>query len=455
MNGQREHWGSRVGFILAAAGSAIGLGNIWRFPFVTGTNGGAAFVVIYLIAIIFIGYPLMVSEITLGRKSQKNPIGAFLAIAPNSPWWIVGALGVFAGFLILSYYSVVAGWAVAYIFKALAGFTMDMDFGTMFYRTIGVDLGDGLTNIYTPILWHAVFMILTLSIIAAGVVKGIQRWVKILMPLLFVLLVALVLRAVTLPGAGAGITFYLRPDFSAITGRTFLAAIAQSFFTLSLGMGAMITYGSYLSSSENIGDNAAWVVGLDTAVAIIAGFAIFPAVFALGLEPGQGPGLTFVTLPAVFAQMPAGAFFGFLFFLLLAVAALTSAISLLEVVVAWLVDEKGWPRVKASLIIGVIIFIVGIPASLGYSVLGNITFLGLDVLDTYDWWANSIILPLGGLLTAIFVGYVWTAKKAQEYSNDPKGKIYVGDWYGFLIKYVVPAAIIIVMFFGLWDTFTG
>ncbi len=455
MNGQREHWGSRVGFILAAAGSAVGLGNIWRFPYVTGTNGGAAFVVIYLAAIIFIGYPLMVSEINLGRKTQKNPVGAFMAMAPGTPWWIVGALGVFAGFLILSYYSVVAGWAVSYIFKALGGFSANTDFVTMFYRTIGVDLGDGLTNIFTPILWHAVFMGMTLAIIAAGVVKGIQRWVKILMPLLFVLLVILVLRAITLPGAGSGIAFYLRPDFSQITGRTFLAAIAQSFFTLSLGMGAMITYGSYLSNKENIGDNAAWVVGLDTGIAIIAGFAIFPAVFALGLEPGAGPGLTFITLPAVFAQMPAGTFFGFLFFLLLAVAALTSAISLLEVVVAWLVDEKGWPRVKASVIIGAIIFLVGIPASLGYSVLGNVTFLGFDVLDTFDWWANSIILPLGGLLTCIFVGYVWTAKKAQDYANDPKGKIFIGDWYGFLIKYVVPAAIIIVMFFGLWDTFTG
>ncbi|HHX77085.1 MAG TPA: sodium-dependent transporter, partial [Firmicutes bacterium] len=289
MNNTREHWGSRVGFILAAAGSAIGLGNIWRFPYITGTNGGAAFVIIYLLAIALIGYPLMVAEISLGRKSQKNPIGAFLAMAPDTPWWLVGALGVFAGFLILSYYSVVAGWAVAYIFKSIGGFATDTQ--TLFFSTIGVDVGEG-ADFITPLIWHGVFMAMTIGIIAAGVVKGIQRSVKILMPLLFILLLILVVRSVTLPGAAAGVSYYLKPDFSAITGRSFLAAVAQSFFTLSLGMGAMITYGSYLNKEENIGDNAAWVVSLDTLVAFLAGFAVFPAVFALGLEPGQGPGLT-------------------------------------------------------------------------------------------------------------------------------------------------------------------
>ncbi len=451
MDNKREQWGSRVGFILAAAGSAIGLGNIWRFPYVTGTNGGAAFVIIYLLAIVLIGYPLMVAEISLGRKTQKNPIGAFLALAPGTPWWFVGALGVFAGFLILSFYSVVAGWAVAYIFKALGGFAPDTQ--ALFYSTIGVDLGEG-ADYLTPILWHGLFMVLTVAIIAAGVVKGIQRWVKILMPLLFILLLILVLRSVTLPGAGAGVSYYLKPDFSAITGRTFLAAVAQSFFTLSLGMGAMITYGSYLNKGENIGDNAAWVVGLDTIVAFLAGFAVFPAVFALGLEPGQGPGLTFVTLPAVFAEMPAGSFFGVLFFLLLTIAALTSAISLLEVVVAWLVDEKGWSRVKASLLMGFLIFLVGIPASLGYNLLSGVgAFRQADLLDTYDWLANSVVLPLGGFLTAIFAGYVWKAGEAQAYANEPKGKIILGRWYGFLLKYAVPAAIILVLFFGLYDTF--
>ncbi len=454
MLGDREHWTTRVGFILAAAGSAVGLGNIWRFPYVTGMNGGAAFLLIYLVAIVIIGYPMMVTEMTLGKKTQRNPVGAFKAMAPNTPWWLVGALGVFTGFVILSYYSVVAGWSLAYIFRAIGGFTPDMDFANLFYTTIGVDIGEG-PNIITPIIWHLVFMGITVGVIASGVVRGIQRWVKILMPVLFILLLILVVRSVTLPGAGEGLAFYLSPDFSAVTGQTFLDAIAQSFFTLSLGMGAIITYGSYLSKDSTIGDNGGWVVGLDTGIAIIAGFAIFPAVFALGLEPGAGPGLTFITLPAVFAELPAGSFFGFLFFLLLSIAALTSAISLLEVVVAWLIDEKGWTRSKASILMGVIIFLVGIPTSLGYNVLGDVTFLGMDLLDTYDWFANALFLPIGGLLTAIFVGYVWQAKRAQEFANDPPGKIKIGDWYGFLIRYIVPLAIIVVLIFGLIDTFGG
>ncbi len=454
MLGDREHWTNRLGFILAAAGSAVGLGNIWRFPYVTGVNGGAAFIVIYLITIIIIGYPMMVTEMALGKKTQKNPVGAFKAMAPNSPWWLVGALGVFTGFVILSYYSVVAGWSLAYIFRALAGFAPDMDFVSIFYTTIGVDIGEG-PNIISPLIWHLIFMALTVGIIAAGVVKGIQRWVKILMPILLILLLILVVRAVTLPGASAGLAFYLSPDFSEVTGRTFLDAIAQSFFTLSLGMGAILTYGSYLSKETTIGDNGGWVVGLDTGIAIIAGFAIFPAVFALGMEPGAGPGLTFITLPAVFAELPGGTFFGFLFFLLLSIAALTSAISLLEVVTAWLVDEKGWARSRAAILMGVIIFLVGIPPSLGYNVLGGFSFLGMDVLDTYDWFANALFLPIGGLLTAIFVGYVWQAKKAQEFANDPPGSIRIGDWYGFLIKYIVPLAIIVVLIAGLIDTFGG
>jgi len=454
MLGDREHWTNRLGFILAAAGSAVGLGNIWRFPFVVGMNGGAAFIIIYLITIIIIGYPMMVTEMALGKKTQKNPVGAFKAMAPNSPWWLVGALGVFTGFVILSYYSVVAGWSLAYIFRAIQGFHPGIDFANLFYTTIGVDIGDG-PNIITPLIWHLVFMGLTVGIIASGVVKGIQRWVRILMPVLLILLLILVVRAVTLPGAGAGLDFYLSPDFGDVTGRTFLDAIAQSFFTLSLGMGAILTYGSYLSKETTIGDNGGWVVGLDTGIAIIAGFAIFPAVFALGFEPAAGPGLTFITLPAVFAELPAGSFFGFLFFVLLSVAALTSAISLLEVVAAWLIDEKGWARSRAAMVMGAVIFVVGIPTSLGYNVLSDVTFLGMDLLDTYDWFANALFLPIGGLLTAIFVGYVWQAKKAQEFANDPPGAIRIGDWYGFLIKYIVPLAIIVVLIFGLIDTFAG
>jgi NSS family neurotransmitter:Na+ symporter len=446
--GQRETWGSRVGFILAAAGSAIGLGNIWRFPYLTGTSGGGAFILLYLIAIAIIGYPIMIAEITIGRTTQRNPVGAFKALAPNTPWYLVGSLGVLAGFFILSYYSVVAGWSVSYVFKALFGsFAPGTDYAGAFVSHI--------SGVWEPIIWHGIFMALTIGIIASGVVDGIQRSVSVMMPLLFCLLLLLVIRSVTLPGAMEGIAFLVKPDFSAVTARTFLDALSQAFFSLSLGMGAMITYGSYLSKKEDIGGNAAWVVGLDTMAAIIAGFAIFPAVFALGFEPSQGPGLTFITLPAVFAEMPLGKFFATIFFILLSIAALTSAISLLEVVVAWLVDEKGWSRPRASVVLGIICFIIGVPTSLGYSTLSHITFLGMDLLDTYDWVANSLMLPLGGLLIAIFTGYVWGAQKAADAANHTTGGVKVGAWWMFLIRYVAPILTGLVMLSGLMSRLGG
>lgn len=444
----REHWGSRLAFVLAAAGSAVGLGNIWRFPYIVGTNGGAAFVVIYLIIIALIGYPMMVTEMTIGRRTNKNAIGSFLALAPGTPWWIVGAMGVLAGFVILSFYSVVAGWAMAYFFKTLSG---GLGAGTDF-----VDAFVGhISSPVTPLIWHALFMALTLGIISAGIVKGIERTVKILMPALFILLLLLVFRSLTLPGAAAGVAFYLSPDFSQITAQSILAAVGQSFFTLSLGMGCMITYGSYLRKTDEVPDNAAWVVGLDTAIALIAGFAIFPAVFALGFDPAAGGGLAFITLPAVFAEMPAGTLFGALFFLLLTVAAITSAISLLEVVVAWLIDEKGMERKKASLSMGVLIFLLGIPASLSEGVMSDVVFLDTNFFGFLEFLTDFVLLPGGGLLTAIFAGHVWKAHRAREEANSVVGAINIGAWYDVLIKWIVPIAIGIVMITGFIDRFGG
>ena len=444
---ERETWTSKLGFILAAAGSAVGLGNIWRFPYVVGENGGALFLIIYLAAIFFIGYPVMISEMAIGRKSNKNPVGAFKALAPDTPWWLAGALGVFTGFVILSYYSVVGGWSIAYTLESMgmSGFGEGSDFVTLFVEHI--------SNPGTVILWHAVFMGICISIISAGVVKGIQRAVKVLMPILFVILVMLVIRSLTLDGAGAGLEFYLAPDFGNIRLQSFTDAIAQAFFTLSLGMGAMITYGSYLSDDDNICDSAGFVLGLDTLIAILAGFAIFPAVFALSATPDAGPGLTFMVLPEVFSEMPMGGFFGAVFFLLLTIAAITSAISLLEVVVSWMVDENGWPRKKAAITLGSLIFLVGIPPVLGYSVWGDFQFLGMDVLDTYDWFANDIFLPLGGLLTALFAGHVWKAKNTAKEANKSDGNISVGNIYGIMIKYIVPIAIGLVMILNIADKF--
>jgi NSS family neurotransmitter:Na+ symporter len=448
LKGDREHWASRVGFILAAAGSAVGLGNIWRFPYMTGEHGGAAFIVIYLLAVFLLGYPLMVNETILGRASQRDPVGAFKALAPGTPWWLVGALGVFTGFVILSYYVVVAGWSVAYIYKvAIAVCTPGIDNEAVFKSHI--------SSPWEPIIWQAVFMLLCIGIIASGVVKGIQRWSLILMPVLFFILLILIARSVTLPGASEGLSYYLKPDFSEVSGRTFLGAISQAFFSLSLGMGVFITYGSYLKDHDEIPGSTAWIAGLDVLVALMAGFIIFPAVFALGFQPGAGPGLVFITLPAVFAQMPLGIVFGVLFFVLLTIAALTSAISLLEVVTSWLIDEKDWPRKKAAVMMGVVIFIVGIPAALGYSVFSGVTFpgLGTDILDTYDWFSNSIFLPVGGLLAAIFTGYIWGTKRATEEANRGKTALTVGKLWSFLIRYVVPLLIATILMMGIYDSF--
>lgn len=442
----RGNWGSTFGFLLAAAGSAVGLGNIWRFPYVVGTNGGAAFVVLYLIAVVLIGFPMMITELTLGRESQRNPVGTFKKLAPGTPWWLTGALGVLAGFVILSFYSVVSGWAISYFFKALAGhITAEKDFVDMFVYHVSHPI--------TPIIWHGVFMGLTVAVITLGVVQGIERFVKILMPVLIGLLFILAIRSLTLPGASAGLTFFLKPDFSAITPQTILAAVGQSFFTLSLGMGAILTYGSYLKRDAKVCDDAFWIIGLDTAIALVAGFAILPAVFALGFDPSAGGGLAFITLPGVFSTMPGGTFFGALFFLLLTIAALTSAFSLLEVVVSWLVDEHNWKRSKAAIVLGFLIFLLGIPASLSFGVLEHFKIGDMIFFDFLDFLQESFILPLGALLTAIFAGYVWKAKRTREAANRSVGWIKLGGWFDILLKYIVPSGIIIVMIFGLIDKF--
>jgi NSS family neurotransmitter:Na+ symporter len=444
--GKREQWGSRLGFILATAGSAVGLGNIWRFPYMAGEYGGAAFVLIYLVAVLLIGFPLMATEIALGRKTQRNPVGAFSSLSPGTPWKLVGSLTVITAFFILSYYSVIGGWSLSYMSKSIfVGLKPTTDYEALFVNHI--------SNVWSPIIWHGVFMLLTIGIIASGVVKGIQKWSKILMPALFVLLIVLVLRAVTLEGASEGLAYYLKPDFSKITIETIQAAISQAFFSLSIGMGPLITYGSYLGKKENIADNVGWVAGMDTLVAFLAGFAIFPAVFAMGFKPNAGAGLAFITLPAVFAHIPLGSFFGFVFFVLLTIAALTSAISLLEAVVAWGIDQKGWNRKKASICIGFFVFLVGLPPTLGYSVLSNITFLDMDILDTYDFITNSIILPLTGLLTCVFAGYVWKVQNVTDEINQPKGAITFGALYKFLILIIIPIAVFSIMVVNLVQKF--
>lgn len=445
-NCPRGSWKSSLGFLLAATGSAVGLGNIWRFPYVVGTNGGAAFLIIYLILVAVIGLPLLLAELTVGKHTGKSPVSAFKALAPGTKWWFSGMIFVITGFVILSFYSVVAGWAMSYFFKTVRGlFSAETDFAAVFTGHIESSL--------TPLIWHLVFMAITIGIICCGIVKGIERSVRVLMPALSLLLVVLVIRSLTLPGSAAGLSFYLKPDFSEISPQTILSAIGQAFYTLSLGMGVMITYASYLSKDSKIPGNALGIIGIDTLIALVAGFIIFPAVFALNLDPSAGAGLAFITLPAVFSQIPGGLFFGSLFFLLLSIAALTSALSLLEVVVSWLIDEHNWSRKKASALMGFFIFLLGIPASLSFGAWSGFTIAGMNFFDFLDFLQESILLPLGGLLISIFVGYVWKAHRSRKVANDPPCGFNIGKWYDIFIRFVLPLAIALVMIFGLIDRF--
>ncbi|MCF7922937.1 MAG: sodium-dependent transporter, partial [Candidatus Marinimicrobia bacterium] len=400
----RESWGSKFGFILAAAGSAVGLGNIWKFPYIAGENGGAAFIFVYLICIAIIGFPVLIAEILIGRTTQRNPVGAFAALSKSKMWLSVGFLGVIAGFMILSFYSVIGGWTLGYVVETLRGsmsnFHNPEEAGELFAALSGSALW--------TLGYHTLFFSMVMFIVIRGVRGGIERSSKIMMPILVSILIILIVRGVTLPGADKGLSFLLVPDWGKINGHSILIALGHAFFTLSLGMGAMLTYGSYMSKKDSVITAAAQIVFLDTLIAIMAGVAIFSAVFASGLDPAAGPGLIFQTLPAVFATMTGGVYFSFLFFLLLAIAALTSAISLLEVVVAYFVDEKGWNRKNAVLIFGGTIFLLGVPSALSFNVLSDFTLFGKTFFDVVDFLASNILLPFGGLMIAIFAGWVWS-----------------------------------------------
>jgi len=436
-NNVRGNWGTRIGFIAAAAGSAVGLGNIWKFPYITGQYGGAAFVIVYLLFVILVCIPVMSSELLIGRLTGKNPVGAFKQLVPKSSWWLVGAMGILAGFIILSFYSVIGGWAVSYIFKSAAYMASGGE------KAADVFVGF-ITSPVAPLVWHGIFMAICIGIVMAGVEKGIEKYSKILMPALVVLMFILIIRSITLPGSAEGLSFYLKPDFSKLSAAAILAALGQAFFSLSLGMGCMITYGSYLKKDTNIPTDAYWISGADTAIAFLAGLMIFPAVFAFGLEPGAGPGLTFITVPAVFASMgTVGHLFGIIFFVLLTFAAVTSAISLLEVVCAYFIDEAKWDRKKATVIMGIIIFLLGVPCSLGLGVWSNIKIIGgRDILDSLDFVASNIFLPLGGFLMLVFIGWFWGTDKAIKAGNEgAKSGITLGSGYSFLVKYVAPIAV--------------
>ncbi|WP_075318354.1 sodium-dependent transporter [Bacteroides togonis] len=438
----RANFGSKLGVILASAGSAVGLGNIWRFPFETGNHGGAAFILIYLGCVLFFGIPIMVAEFSIGRHSRANTAGAYQKLAPGTHWRWVGRMGVLAGFLILGYYSVVAGWTLEYIVQAgtnaFAGQSAN-DFIASFNGFIA--------HPWRPALWMVAFMLMTHFIIVKGVEKGIEKSAKIMMPMLFLLLIVLAVCSVSLPGAGAGIEFLLKPDFSKVNGNVLLGAMGQAFFSLSLGMGCLCTYASYFRNDTNLPKTALNVGWIDTMVAILAGFIIFPAAFSVGIQPDAGPSLLFITLPNVFQQafgnLPwLAVILSIMFYVLLALAALTSTISLHEVVTAYLHEEFNLTRGRAAKLVTAGCTFLGVLCSLSLGVGKELTVFGLTLFDLFDFLTAKIMLPLGGFFIAIFTG--WYLDKRilwEEVSNNGTlPKVVYRIWL-FLLKYIAPIGI--------------
>lgn len=448
----REHWSSRLAFVLAAAGSAVGLGNIWKFPYITGVNGGGWFVLIYLVAVLCVALPIMVAEILLGRTAQRSPVAAFRALdGARSPWQSIGWLGVASAFVILSYYSVVAGWTLHYSWLALSqGFAgLDAPQVKALFSQVYADPG---TNLF----WHGLFMLLTIGIVVAGVHRGVERWTRILMPLLFFMILALVLRAAGSDGFGTALDFVFGAHGDRLTRAGVLEALGHSFFTLSLGMGAMLTYGSYLRARDDVVSTSLAVGGLDTLISLLACMMIFPIIFGAGLEPSAGPGLVFISLPIAFGQLPGGALWALVFFVLLAIAALTSAISLLEVAVSHTVDVHGWRRRRATLVIGGLIFVLGIPSALSGSTQlfgGDVAALsavvfgeggGKNWFDLFDYLASNWMLPIGGFGIALFVA--WRMGPAAREEAFKAGSRFARLYWGWvwLLRYLVPAGVAIV-----------
>jgi neurotransmitter:Na+ symporter, NSS family len=439
-NAQHEQWSSRFAFILAATGSAVGLGNIWKFPYITGENGGGAFVLTYLICVAMIGVPLMMAETLLGRRSKQNPINTMALLTKeaeaDSNWHYLGWMGVIAGFLILSYYSVIAGWASAYVVKAFFGsfFSADaIEIKGIFY--------DFIASPSQQIFWHTVFMIATMMIVARGINNGLEKCVRYLMPGLFLLLILLVAYAMTTSGYFQGLNFLFRPDFSKLTASSILTAMGQAFFTLSLGMGAVMVYGSYLPKDVSIAKASIIIACADTVVALLAGIVIFPIVFTHDLHPDSGPGLIFQTLPIAFGSMTGGWLFGILFFVMLVFAALTSSISLIEPAVAWLVESKGLTREKACLWSGAAAWLLGFTTIFSFNVWSTFKIFDRNLFDLVDYLTANLMLPIGGFCIAIFAGWIMKADHTESELNLPKSSY--GLWK-ILVRYVAPAAVFLV-----------
>ena len=444
-------WSSRWIFILAATGSAVGLGNIWRFPYLTGENGGGAFVLVYLFCVVMMGIPIMMAEILLGRRGRKSPVNTMHTLAIeeglNPNWRFLGWLGVIAGFIILSYYSVIAGWTIAFIFKTGMG-----DFiGLNAEQTTSI-FNELISNPYILLFWHTIFMFLTIYVVSKGVKSGLEKAVKFLMPALFILLLVMVGYAITTEKFLDGLSYLFIPNFDSLVDKNlfsdvFLPALGQAFFSLSIGMGAIMIYGSYLSKDSSITFNCFVIALADTGVAILAGIAIFPIVFTYGLEPAGGPGLIFISLPIAFGQMPFGTFFGCLFFILLMFAAWTSSISLLEPAVSWMVENKNMTRNRSAYIAGFIAWFLGLLTVLSFNHWKfEFSFAGMvkenGIFDIFDILTSNIMLPLGGVLVAIFAS--WLMSRASTVDELGLGDSKTYKVWRFVVRYIAPLGVIII-----------
>lgn len=434
-------WSSRWAFILAATGSAVGLGNIWKFPYVTGENGGGAFVLIYLLCILLIGVPIMMAEVMLGRRGRRNPVDTMRHLAEETghtrQWGLLGWMGVVAGFLILSYYSVIAGWALSYVFSTASGSFVGVDGETVAAHFTALTSSAGAL-----IFWHSLFMVLTMGVVARGIEGGIERAVRFLMPALFILMLVMVAYATTTGAAFVeGLRFLFTPDFSKITSTGVLTAMGQAFFSLSLGMGAIMVYGAYLPKEASVAQTSLSVAIADTFVAVVAGVAIFPIVFANGLAVGSGPGLVFVTLPIAFGNMPFGTLFGTLFFVLLVFAAWSSSVSLIEPAVAWLMENRGASRPKACLALGLLTWGMGLGTVFSFNYWSELKVFGKTFFDLLDYVTSNIMLPLGGVLMAIFAG--WLMKRAASHDELALSEAGYRLWR-FLVRYVTPVGVSLV-----------
>ncbi len=430
---------------MAAAGSAVGLGNIWRFPYILGENGGGAFLIIYLVIIFAIGIPVMMSELVIGRRTQRNPVGAFRMLSSRRPWYLVGMMGIVAAFMILAFYTAVAGWTLEYIYQILAGGIQGKSSAEL---TVMFD--SFRSESLRPALWFTIFLLATAGIVLGGVRKGIEKSTKVLMPLLLILLILMSIKSLTLPGAGKGVEFLFRPDFSKITGTTVLMALGQAFFSLSIGMGTLITYGSYIPADNKLASTAVQVSMVDLFIAVLAGLAIFPAVFAFGISPASGEALTFIVLPGIFQQVSGGMIFAFAFFFLLAIAALTSTISVMEVIVAYFSEQLNMSRRTAIIIATASMFILGISASLSWGVMRDVKLFNLNIFDLFNFTTANILLPLGGLLIVAFLGWFFPGHAVRdELSNGGTLKVRYYSLYRFIIRFIAPVAIALVFLNGL------